>query len=41
MAVELEQRRVEQVMDRTGYFELRKERTGWRWKHTLRAEGKM
>lgn len=41
MAVELERRRVEKVMDRTGYFELQKERTGWRGKHTLRAEGKM
>lgn len=41
MAVELQGRRVEQVMDRRGYFELQKARTGWRGKHTLGAEGKM
>lgn len=41
MAVELEGRRAEQVMDRPGYFGLQKERTGWRGKRTLWAEGKM
>ncbi len=39
--MELEGRRVEQVMDRPGYFEPEKEGTGWRGRHTLQAEGKM
>lgn len=41
MAVELEGRRVEQVIDRPGHFEEQEERTGRRLRHMPRAEGKM
>lgn len=41
VAVKLEGGRVEQVVDRLGYFELQKEGMGQRGKHRLQAEGKM
>lgn len=41
MAAKLEGRRVELVMDTPGYFELQEERTGWRGKRALQADGKM
>lgn len=41
MAVEQEGRRVEVVMDGWTCFEVQNERTGWRMKRALQAEGKM
>ncbi|TNN68431.1 hypothetical protein EYF80_021352 [Liparis tanakae] len=41
MPVQMEGRKVEQVMDRTSCLELQEERTRWRGKHTLRTVGEM